>query len=141
MRNILLPLMLLVFSTHAHAINKCEFNGKVTYSEQPCLEGKSTEIAEPPPPTDPVGAKKIAATEKKEANRLHNERLKSEAKVDKEREKIQRSALAKKKKCASLEQRRKWAEEDVSKAEWQAKEKKKLIARRAGEKYALECST
>ena len=139
----------LALSMPAFAIYKCEADGNVTYSDTGCAKGKMIDMREKPVPADATKAgiaqanadraRQKAEQEKKEAKRLEAQRHKSEAKDDKEQKQAARSAEAKRKKCASLAMRKKWTEEDAANTTGKSAAKAKLKARRATEKYELEC--
>lgn len=143
MLRILLTSSLLLLSQPAFAIYKCNNGEKISYRDTPCTDGKGTDI------TDQVQDKRsTAATEtmrrtsqqKQEAERLAAERHKREAQDDKARRIVARSTALKAKKCASLAQRVKWANEDAASASGKAAEKAKRKARRITDSYQVQCS-
>jgi hypothetical protein len=74
-----------------------------------------------------------------ELARLQKERHQREAKEEKEYKSSAKSAAAMKKKCAVLEQHKRWADEDLASATGMAASKAKTKARRAAEKYLEAC--
>ncbi|MBI1891846.1 MAG: DUF4124 domain-containing protein [Burkholderiales bacterium] len=126
----------------AHAAYKCEVNGSVIYSDQPCAAGKSVHIAEPPKPSvsNVTASERKLAREKAEIKRLESARQKREAREEKTRMYAERREVAMQKKCGHLAQRKKWAEEDAARSgSFRARETAKTKARRAAERYDLEC--
>lgn len=126
------------------AINKCEANGKITYSEAPCSQGKATVIAAPPTPSaaDVAAAKKVAASDALTLKKIELEKAK-EAKLAARADQANARQAAKNAKrakaCAQLEQKWRWAEQDAAKAAQKNQEKLREKAKRMGEKWALEC--
>ncbi|OGB23081.1 MAG: hypothetical protein A3I66_08690 [Burkholderiales bacterium RIFCSPLOWO2_02_FULL_57_36] len=135
--------LLFALSSPALAINKCESNGKISYSDEPCGNGKASKFEAPPPDSamsrDIASARQRAAREKNELKRLESERQRLEAQEDKENQKLARANASKKKKCAELALQQKWAEEDASAASGKSAQKIKRTARRKAEKFQLEC--
>lgn len=143
MHKILLLSILALLSAPALAINKCEANGKISYSDAPCRNGKASKIEaesrSEPTSSDIANARQQAAREKNELNRLENERQQNEAREEKERHQLARANAGKQKKCADLALRRKWAEEDAAGASGKSAEKVRRTARRQAEKFDQEC--
>lgn len=135
--------LLVSFSAPALAIYKCESNGKITYSDEPCRGGKVLDLQEPVtgkiPAADAAHARQEIAREKKEVQRLEKERHKSEGQDEKLQHKIAAVQFSKQKKCTSLDMRKKWSEEDAATAHGKSVEKAKRRARRQAEKYEIEC--
>ncbi|MDB5764203.1 MAG: hypothetical protein JWQ21_3198 [Herminiimonas sp.] len=148
MFKILLLSLLISFSAPALAIYKCESNGKITYSDEPCRGGKvldvdpasgKTAASDAADAADAADAGKQITREKSEVKRLENERHKREAKDEQAQQKAARISAAKHKKCVSLAMRKKWGEEDAAAASGKSAEKAKRNARRKAEKYETEC--
>lgn len=135
--------LLISASAPAMAIYKCESDGKPVYSDAPCAGGKMLDIATAPTVTDTNSAKRQAADEKVQLQRIEKERQKQEAQEEKERKKRQQQAsraqTAKHKKCSSLERRKRWAEEDAAAATGKSVNKAKQKVRRATEQFSAEC--
>lgn len=136
---LLLLFVLLFFSAPALAIYKCEADDKVVYSDTPCRTGKATEITGAAPSSDAKAAQQKLARDKAELRRLEVQRQKREAIAEKERQKLFKANEAKKKKCADLALRVKWANEDAARASMKSAERAKQKTRRLAEKYRLEC--
>ena len=143
MRKILMLAFLVSFSAPALAIFKCESDGKVTYSDAPCKQGKSVRLEDSsgsmPLPSDAARAQQQVTREKNELKRIESERQQREAQEDKERLKIAQAVAVKRKKCADLSLQQKWAEEDVAAATGKSTEKARRTARRKAEKLQMEC--
>src|SRR3990167_3887530 len=142
MLRILLISILAAWSAPALAIYKCESGGKVSYSQLPCPGGNSVTLP------DSVGdgpdqsqAKLQAAREKKEAARLEEARHKREASEEKNQQRIakqrnQRASPPMQQKCATLEMRKKWAEDGARSPSLKDPEKASRNAQYLAEKYA-----
>lgn len=139
MKKFLVTSMLILFVSPALAVYKCESGGKVTYSDEACASGKELTISTGNDPVDIANTKRHLASEKTEANRLATVRQKKEAKDEKEARQVRRIAATKQKKCLLLAHRQRWAEEDAVKANRKSAEKGKRKAKRASEKYEIEC--
>jgi hypothetical protein len=143
MRKTLILVFLVSLSAPALAIYKCEAGGKISYSDNPCGNGKSVRLEESPRSTplspDVATARQQATRDKNELKRLENERQQREAQEDKERRKLAQADAAKRKKCAELALQQKWAEEDAGAASGKSVEKAKRNARRKAEKLQMEC--
>jgi hypothetical protein len=143
MHKILMLSFLASLSAPASAIYKCESNGQITYSDEPCSNGKSVKLTEPsgnaPLPADKAKARQQATREKNELKRLENQRQQLEAQEDKERQKLARADAIKRKKCENLALQQKWAEEDAAAASGKSADKARRIARRKAEKFQMEC--
>lgn len=143
MSRILLLSLLVSASSPALAIYKCESNGKVTYSDTVCRDGKSIEFRAAadgtPFSADADDAMRQAAHEKALAERLKSERHKREATEDRQQLKAARLYQNTQKKCASLAMRKKWSEQDAAAAAGKSADKARRNARRKAEQYALEC--
>lgn len=137
----LLLLVLLAVSAPALAIYKCESGGRTVYSDAPCSSGKSTALEiNTRPSGDPDAAQQQLSQDKQELQRIENARQKQEAIDQRERRKQYKTGEAKKKKCADLALRKKWAEEDAASAHPKSQERARRTARRAAEKHELECA-
>ena len=139
MRSLIL-LLLLSISTPALAIYKCEFSGKVVYSDQPCKKGEPKELKLAPPLSDSEDAQQRLARDKQQLQELETSRKKQEGIEEKQRQKVFKKHQALKKKCALLAQKMKWANEDLESASFKSRDKMQKNARRAHEKYQLTCS-
>ena len=140
MIRILLLCLLSLLASPALAAYKCETGNGVIYSDAPCPGGKQLTIeSSTVNAADNAAARQRAEREKKELKTLENARHKREASEEKEQKKMAKQSADKKKKCAVLAQKRKWSEEDAASASIKSEEKAKRKARRAAEKYELEC--
>lgn len=139
MKNLIVGCLLVLMIDPALAVYKCEADGKVSYGDSACADGKKLPFS---PETDAASAsmaQKRLMSDKKEAERLSAIRHKEEAIQEKQAAKYRRIAASQQKKCLLMEQRLKWAEEDASKATGSSAEKSRRKAKRANEKYQLEC--
>jgi hypothetical protein len=135
-------ILLFSFSLPAFAVYKCENGGKVTYSDTTCMTGKSLDLgnqANSSSAADIARTQAQNAHEKKELRELETARHKREATEEKEQKKLAKTAEAKRKKCASLALKKKWSDEDLTRAAGKSQEKALVRAHRAAEKYELEC--
>lgn len=127
-------------SLHAHALYKCEAQGKVSYADTPCAGGKPLNLDEQPAASaDAAEAAQRHARNKSELKRLEDTRRKRDAQDEKEQLRLARANRAKTKKCATLAQRQKWAQEDAAQASGKSAGKATVKARRAAETFELEC--
>ena len=132
-------LLLLFFYTPAHAVYKCALPGSsITYSDQPC-NGQELTLENAKPSSESANEKRLAK-EQAELTRLQNLRELRERQDQQYRQMTLRGHAAKQKKCRALELQKKWKEEDVTIALPPAQTKARLAARRANEKYQMECS-
>lgn len=142
MRRILLTTLLLSFSLPVLAVYKCEIGDKVTYSDTPCINGKSHDLggqANKSNASDVAKANEQNAQEKSKLKQLETARHKREAEEEKQQQKLAQAAASKKKKCTSLELKKKWSAEDAANASGKKRESAKRKARRMAEKYEMEC--
>ncbi|MEN3297196.1 MAG: hypothetical protein V7642_6449 [Burkholderiales bacterium] len=131
-------LCLLVFSsTPALALYKCKSGDSITYSDQQCPGGQVLDANVPP--ADASRARKQADEDKKQLKHLENARRKQEAQEEKQRQRAAHEHAVKQKRCSLLAQRKKWADEDASKATGKSTERAQLKARRVAEQVELEC--
>lgn len=141
MLRVLLIAILISLSAPALAAYKCESDGKTTYGDAPCPGGKEIDINDPASPSEASKIRQQTAQENKKVKQLENARHKREASDEREQQRVARAYAAKKHQCASLAQRQTWIHEDAAKAVGKAAVKAKLKARRADEKFQLECRT
>lgn len=143
MRQFLLASLLIAISLPALAIYKCEVNEKIIYSDARCANGKSVDLGEQAPQStaaDITKANEQNAQEKNKLKQLETARHKREAEEEKQQHKIANATASKKKKCASLELKKKWSHEEMANATGKKRENAQRKARRLDEKFALECS-
>lgn len=154
----------------AAPVYKCSGGGKVSYGDRPCAQGASATLPPAPggaaPGVAPPGADAVvtgdsrmllqldppstpalrAAGEQRRAlaaQRAYKERLAEEKAQRKEQQKLARAHESRRKTCARLRLRHKWAEEDAARAFLDAKPAARDAARRKekrqAEALALEC--
>ncbi len=138
---LLTALFLLAAPLPALAIYKCENAGKVSYSDMPCTGNRTSTIT-----TDhntigpgPAGDDARLERQKDELARMQRARHQREAREETAARKAAKAYAAHEKKCAALAQRKKWREEDAAMATGKKVARARLLARRMGEKYQLEC--
>ena len=136
---LLLSFALFFFSAPAFAVYKCEFAGKVAYSDIPCRDGKMKELSIAPPLSDQDEAQQRLAQDKQQLQELETQRHRQEAIDERKWQRQARARQAHEKKCAELAQRRKWAEEYLANAGFRSRGKAQTNVRRAEEKYQLAC--
>jgi hypothetical protein len=135
---LVLGLCALVQAAGAQTIYKCTTNGKVSYGEQPCAAGKTTQLAVSPAPS---GEQAAAALERDKARlaALQKERAAVNAREERERERSARAAASMRQKCDRLRLQVKWADEDAARAGKEAATAARLKARRQAEALAVQC--
>ncbi|WP_317205500.1 DUF4124 domain-containing protein [Janthinobacterium sp.] len=135
----LLGLAALCGAASAQTVYKCVSDGKTSYGTTPCPSGRGVALDVPPPPAPAPDAAAALARDEKTATRLRAERLRREAREDSAQARAGKAAAARRKKCAALALRQKWAAEDARGAGEKTATKARVKARRAAEKLALEC--
>ena len=130
---------LLLCSAAAHATYKCNDHGNVSYSELPCTNGQQQIVPATPATPDSRRADQQLLQQKADLQRLQKQRHQREAVEHTEQQRLARARVAQQKKCKTFAQRQKWAEEDARAAAGKKVESARHKARRAAEKYALEC--
>lgn len=141
MRLGLLLSIIVMISTPAFAVYKCESHGKVTYADMPCGPGQS-QLPPSPPPADPLAAQRLAKSEREQlaAIEQREERLQSER--QKEQAARNKAAAALKKKCSLLAMQSRWSAEDAAANGQLVSEKTTALkrqARRKAERFEAEC--
>lgn len=136
---LLLLLLLLSLSAPALAVYKCEFAGKLAYSDLPCKDGQIQELPIAPAPSDQVDARQRLAKDKEKLADLEAQRHRQQAIDDRTQKRALKVRQACDKKCAELAQRLKWANEDFSSASFKSRDKAQLKAQRARKKYQRIC--
>lgn len=125
----------------AQPVYKCTHDGRTTYADRPCAEGKSVEL----PPTAgirPEGAETVTTRDARtlvELEKLRLAREQEQHRVDRADARDARAAAAHRKQCARLRLRRQWAEEDVARLTGRARVAAQRRAQRAREAMAVEC--
>ncbi|MGZ5818998.1 MAG: hypothetical protein ACXWJD_09660 [Burkholderiaceae bacterium] len=142
MYRLLFASVLFAFSIPALALYKCEAGDKITYIDAPCTMGKSQDLGSTTgktPASDLAKANEQNAQDKSRLKQLETARHKREAEEEKQQHKLDAAAQNKKKRCGSLALKKKWSKEDAAHATGKKEETAKRKARRAAEKYELEC--
>ena len=136
---IFLPLFFLFSVVPAHAVYKCASPGSsIIYSDQPC-NGEELKLERQQPAPESENEKRMAK-EQAELTRLQNLRELRERQDQQYRQMTLRGQAARQKKCRALELQKKWKDEDVNLTLPPAQTKARRAARRAQEKYQMECS-
>jgi hypothetical protein len=138
----LFPLLAACLLTNALAepVYKCTQDGRTSYSDRPCAQGKSTEL--PPVGIRPEGAESVTTRDARtlvELEKLRIAREKEQERIDKADARQARVAATHRKQCARLNLRKRWAEEDVARLTGRAKVAAQRRAKRATEALAVEC--
>lgn len=135
-----LPFLLLAAALPVYAqVHKCTVDDKVTYSEHPCVGGTGAVLPPPhTPPADPDAAANLARMQK-QSQQLQKERAMRDAVQAREDVRQDRLAATRRQKCNKLKLDTQWAAEDARRAAPQAAEAARLKARRASERYGVEC--
>ena len=139
----LLPLLAAFLLTNALAdpVYKCTQDGKTTYADRPCAQGKSA-VLPPPAGIRPEGAETVATRDARtllELEKLRIAREKDEQRSDRADARRARAAAAHRKQCARLQLRRQWAEEDAARLTGRAKTTAQRRMQRATAALAVEC--
>ena len=125
----------------ALAVYKCSAQGSLLYSDRPC-DGHSINMATSSPDHrrhPSPGPDNALARERAEIARLQKSREQRERQDQQIRDLYTRGAAARARKCSSLALQLRWREEDLREAPLQSEQKARVRARRAAEKYRLEC--
>lgn len=139
MSRLLLLGLLCAVSLPASAIYKCKTGNQITYSDTECVNGTALKTGGTFSTEAARDAQQRLEADQAELNRLRNARKREEASQERAQEQYARAAASQRKKCALLEQRQRWAEEDVAHAGRKAQEGAQRKVRRAAEKFSLEC--
>ncbi|SDD19397.1 protein of unknown function [Massilia sp. PDC64] len=139
----MLPLLAACLLTNALAdpVYKCTQDGKTSYADRPCAQGRSVELP-PPAGIRPEGAESVATRDARtllQLEKLRIAREKEQERSDKADARQARIAATHRKQCARLTLRRRWAEEDVARLTGRAKVAAQRRAKRATEALAVEC--
>ena len=126
----------------AQPVYKCTHDGRTTYADRPCVDGKSIELP-PAAGVRPQGAETVATRDARTLVELEKLRLAQEreqGRIDRADARTARAAAAHRKQCARLRLRRQWADEDVARLSGRARVAAQRRAQRAREAMAVECS-
>jgi hypothetical protein len=132
----------LVYSASAFAIYKCEVQGRIIYSDEKCVDGKTTAIETANTTVSAAALNEAAERSRREKDalrHLQSSRHKEEAAEEKARQKKLRASEALHKKCQTMAMKLKWSEEDAADATGKSAEKARRTALRHREKYRAEC--
>ena len=138
-----LPLFAACLLTNALAdpVYKCTQDGKTTYADRPCAQGKSA-VLPPPAGIRPEGAETVATHDARtllELEKLRIAREKEEQRSDRADARRARAAATHRKQCARLQLRRQWAEEDAARLAGRAKTAAQRRLQRTKAALAVEC--
>ncbi|CAN7299894.1 DUF4124 domain-containing protein [Pseudoduganella sp. LjRoot289] len=123
----------------AQTVHKCTVDGKVTYAEQPCQGGQASVIAVPDAPAQDKAAPADLTRLKKQADALELARHKKEDADERADAAASRTLAKRHQTCEKLKLEKKWADEDMRRAQPQHEERARIKAQRAGEKLKLSC--
>ena len=123
----------------AQTVHKCTVDGKVTYTEQPCPGGTVIAVADAPAPDKSAAAELKRA--KQQADKLEKDRHKRDAADQREDAAASRAAAARHQKCEKLRLDKKWADEDLRRAQPQHEERARIKAQRAADKLNSSCGS
>lgn len=146
MRAFLILACLLPAAAFGQSVYKCTVDGKTSYADRPCAQGRSKVL---PPPAGisagdtmgPQGGDARMLLEMEKARIASDEaRTRVQAKEERAQARLARGAKARRQKCDKLRLRRKWADEDLARTAHGPKhEAARLKARRQAEILAVEC--
>lgn len=135
-RALLLALTCLLWTPPAFAVYRCELAGRMTYTDLPC---DGTRLGLPASPPAQAPASDLLARERAEVSRLQKLREQRERQDRQIRDLAARGAAAREKKCRTLALQLKWREEDLRDAPPDKAARARTRARRAAEKFRVEC--
>ena len=143
-RTLLLLAACALFATGAGAAPtyKCETGGKTTYSDRPCPEGRQSALPPMPVGVDMEGKNTPVTRDARTLLELEKMRIAREERAlrdDKAAERAAHAGAAKRKQCARLKLRHKWAQEDAARAQGGQREAALRKTRRHAETLAVEC--
>ena len=125
----------------AQPVYKCTHDGRTTYADRPCAQGRSVELPAPAG-IRPEGAETVATRDARtlvELEKLRLAREREQRRSDKADARTARAAAAHRKQCARLHLRRQWAEEDAARLTGRGRVAAQRRAQRAREAMAVEC--
>ncbi len=139
----LLPCLAAIISVMpapALAIHRCELQGHVTYSDQPCPGSTDIRVDPAPPPSRQQAAGDTASQRQAaELARLQQQRELRERQDQRIRDLAARGAAAREKKCRTLALQLRWREEDLRDASLRQEANARKRLRRTEEQYRDEC--
>ncbi len=139
MRAALLLALLMSCSAPALALYKCGSDGKITYGDLPCLNGKTQDTFDPSAVTESAYSPQQLAADKAKVERLERTRHQREAKEELVQRQASHAAAKHRKNCQALALKQRWAQEDARQAAGKSAEKARIKASRSTEKYQLSC--
>lgn len=139
MRTALLLALLMSCSAPALALYKCGSDGKITYSDLPCTNGKTLGTLAASAAAEAGDSRQRLAADKAEAHSLEQARHRREDKEERAERQVSRAAAKYRKNCQALALKQRWAQEDARQAAGRTVEKARIKARRSAEKYELSC--
>lgn len=144
MRHYFIAFFLLCTCLPAKAIYRCEQKGTVSYADEPCAGGRSTDISEDVrdavSPGDAAAARKQLQQQKRAVANMDREKSKEREKQSKARQVSIRKAAEKEKACQSLALKKKWAEDDLASADSRSADSARRKAQRTAEQYNVSCT-
>ena len=93
MRHAALLSLLMAVSMPALAIYKCESHGRTTYTDTPCGAAQS-ELPPPAAPSDPVGARRQAASERSQLARIEKNQEQARASHERQQKRSEKDKTA-----------------------------------------------
>jgi hypothetical protein len=126
------------------SVFRCHHNGKTSYSERPCTQGKSESVVIKALPAN----QHAAAKQKKEhlqrtqyLKKVEAEREKEYAKLDRERNQEAKKYARAKKHCEDLRKKAQWAKEDLRNATPKTEVKARIKLKRAQQTAEYACKS
>lgn len=135
--SLLLAAGLLVAALPAHAVYRCEVDGKIVYGDAPCPGGQPVKI-EAAPEIDE--ARRRAEREKKQLEEIERNAAREAKAKRKEQRRAERVQAAQERRCEKLEKRVEWAQEEARRATGKTVDKARRKAERVETQYETECS-
>ena len=126
----------------ADPVYKCTDGDRTTYADRPCAQGRATELPPPPAGIRPEGAESVPTRDARtllELEKLRMAREREQERAERADARQARAAAARRKTCARLALRRKWAEEDVARTHGRARAAAARRLARARDAMAVEC--
>lgn len=126
----------------ADPVYKCTDGGRTTYADRPCATGRTRELPPPPAGIRPEGAESVATRDARtllELEKLRIAREREQERAERADARQARADATRRKTCARLALRRKWAEDDVARTHGRARAAAERRLTRAREALAVEC--
>ena len=127
---------------HAEPVYKCTEDGRTTYADHPCAGGRGRELPPPAAGIRPEGAESVATRDARtllELEKLRIAREREQERIERADARQTRAAAARRKTCARVTLRHKWAEEDVARTHGRARAAAERRLKRARDAMAVEC--